>query len=357
MSHTPHNPLAHPVEPHEPQPSALEAFLDKHFKSIIWICAAAVLASGAWQFIKYRTHVAAEEAANAATAAKTVEDCDIVVQKYKGSVAAGNALLTKAKLLWEQNKKDTAVAALREFVANYGDHPFKVQGLIALASRLESLGGKDVAEAKTLFEKVVNEHKDSESAGLAQLRLADILWSEGKEAEAKAIYDEMPRKFIGQFADRVTERTEWLAASLPTKEVDAPKVPDALKAPSTPATPAGTAPAINLTPGKNGSPIGLSQPFEVKAQPSGKPAVKVNAAPATPGAAPIKIEPKPATPPPAPNATTPAAPAPATSAPATATPAATAPPAPAPAAPPASAPKPAPAPAPDAAKPATPGAK
>jgi predicted negative regulator of RcsB-dependent stress response len=161
MSHTPHNPLAHPVEPHEPQPSALEAFLDKHFKSIIWICAAAVVASGAWQFIKYRTHVAAEEAAAAATGAKTVEDCDIVVQKYKGSVAAGNALLTKAKLLWEQNKKDTAVAALREFVASYGDHPFKVQGLIALASRLESLGGKDAAEAKTLFEKVVNEHKDS----------------------------------------------------------------------------------------------------------------------------------------------------------------------------------------------------
>ncbi|MBL9142905.1 MAG: tetratricopeptide repeat protein [Verrucomicrobiaceae bacterium] len=282
MSHPPHNPLApHSHTPEgaelQPQVSALEAFLDKHFRTILYACVAAVVGTGIFQLVKYRSHLAATEAAAAATAAKTVDDCDIVIQKYKGSVAAGNALLTKAKLLWDQNKKDPAVAALREFTSNYSDHPFIVQGLLALGSRLESMGGKDAAEAKTVFETIVSKHKDSEVAGLAQLRIADLLWSEGKEAEAKAIYDELPRKFIGQFGDRVQERVDWLAAALPTKEVEGPKIPDALKAPA-PAP--GAAPAINITPGKDGSPFGaMSKPFEVKAQPAPAPAATATPAP------------------------------------------------------------------------------
>jgi predicted negative regulator of RcsB-dependent stress response len=269
MSHPPHNPLAphsHEAGEHQPYVSALEAFLDRHFRTILYACVAAILGTGVYQLVKHRNRTAAIEAAAAATGAKTVDDCDIVIQKYKGSTAAGNALLTKAKLLWDQNKKDPAVAALREFVTNYSDHPFIVQGMLALGSRLESMGGKDVAEAKTIFESIVSKHKDSEVAGLAQIRIADILWSEGKEAEAKAIYDELPRKFIGQFGDRVQDRLDWLAAALPTKEVEGPKIPDALKAP---ATAPGAAPAINLTPGKDGSPLGtISKPFEVKAQPA-----------------------------------------------------------------------------------------
>ncbi len=304
MSHPPHNPLAsHAHTPEgaelQPQVSALEAFLDKHFRTILYACIAAVVGTGVFQLVKYRNHLAATEAAAAATAAKTVDDCDIVIQKYKGSVAAGNALLTKAKLLWDQNKKDPAVAALREFTSNYGDHPFIVQGLVALGSRLESMGGKDVAEAKTVFETIVSKHKDSEIAGLAQLRIADLLWSEGKEAEAKAIYDELPRKFIGQFGDRVQERVDWLAAALPTKEVEGPKIPDALKAPG--AAP-GAAPAINLTPGKDGGPLGtISKPFEVKAQPSAP--MPAASGTATPGAA--KAPDVKATVPPAPKPPTP----------------------------------------------------
>lgn len=301
MSHPPHNPLApHAHTPEgaelQPQISALEAFLDKHFRTILYACVAAVVGTGISQLVKYRSHLAATEAAAAATAAKTVDDCDIVIQKYKGSVAAGNALLTKAKLLWDQNKKDPAVAALREFTSNYSDHPFIVQGLLALGSRLESMGGKDVAEAKTVFETIVSKHKDSEVAGLAQLRIADLLWSEGKEAEAKAIYDELPRKFIGQFGDRVQERVDWLAAALPTKEVEGPKIPDALKAPAP-----GAAPAINISPGKDGSPFGaMSKPFEVKAQPAPAPAAATTPAPSAAKGPDVK-----ATVPPAPKPPTP----------------------------------------------------
>jgi predicted negative regulator of RcsB-dependent stress response len=317
--------------PPAPQVSALEAYLDKNFRKIVYACIAAIAVSAIYGILKYRSHQAAVEAAAAATAAKTVDDCDIVIQKYKGSVAAGNALLTKAKLLWDQNKKDSAVATLRDFVGNYTDHPFLVQGQLALGTRLEAMGTKEAAEAKTIYEKIVNDHKDSEVAGLAQIRIADLLWSEGKEDEAKKIYDELPRKFIGQFTERVSERTEWIGAALPTKEVEGPKVPDALKAP---ATAPNAAPAINLTPGKNGTPLGTSAPFEVKAQPAGaasnpKPNIKLGAPPVAPsGPQNLKVEAKPLTP-----SAAPVAPKPADAKPATPPSAATSAPVPVPAAP------------------------
>lgn len=317
--------------------SKFEDYLDANFRKLVYLCIALILGTAAFFFLKYRSQVAAEEAAMAATAVMNVEDCDIVLQKYKGTVAAGNALLSKSKLLWDQNKKDKAVEALRDFTTSYKDHPFYVQALLSLGSRLEALGTKEAAEAKTIFEKIVSEHKNSEVAGLAQIRIADLLWSEGKEDDARKIYDELPRKFIGQFVDRVTERTEWINSTLPTKEVEGPKVPDALKAPAT--APGGAnAPAINLTPGKNGSPFGTSKPFEVKAQPApagtpgtlgapikvGQPKIenqpKVKIAPPQPVVVPANPAPAPAAAPkpaaPAPTATsapvpTPSAPAPA----------------------------------------------
>ena len=350
------SPLSVPVAPKE---SALEAFLDRHFRTVVYVCVGLIAASAIYGIMRYRSHQSSKEAAEAATAAKTTDDCDIVIQKYKGTTAAGNASLTKAKLLWEQNKKDQAVTTLRDFVANDTGHPFYVQGLLSLATRLESLGGNDAKEAQTLYEKIVSEHKTSEVAGLAQLRIADILWNSGKEAEAKKIYDELPRQFIGQYPDMVEERLKWLGSALPTKEVDGPKPPpDSIKAP----TPNG-APPINLKSGINGA----SLPFEIKPGPAAKlpenatppvpapvvtppvpaaemkltpppaPTLKVEPAPATPAPAP-KIEP--ATPPAAssPPVTVPAAPAP-TPAPAAPAPAA---PAPVPTAP---APVPTPAPA------------
>ena len=258
---------------------------------------------GVYGLVQYKGKQAALEAALASTQAKNIIDCDQVIEKYKGSVAGGNALLTKAKLEWADNKKDSAVKTLRDFKAGYSSHPFYLQGVIALASRLESLGGNDAKEAQGLYEDIVKNHKDSELAGLAELRLGDLLWAAGKEDEAKKIYEELPRKFPGQFFDEGEKRRTWIAAGLPTKEVDAPKVPDALKAPA-PAAGGANAPAINLTPGKSGVPA-TSAPFEVKMNPpaaggaAAQPQLKIEPAPSklvapgnNAGQPQIKLEPK-----------------------------------------------------------------
>lgn len=252
----------------ELQPATpLEEFLDKNFKTIAYAVLGLIAAGAIYGIVNYRSKQAALVAAQEATAAKTVEDCSLVASKYKGTVAGGNALLNKARLQWQANNKDQAVATLREFKANYSSHPFYQQGVLALASRLEAMGGNNVKEAKALFEEIAK-NKDSDLAGLAQIRIADILWNEGKQDDARKIYEELPRKFGGQFFEENQKRLDWIAAGLPTTEVDPPKVPDALKPPAAGATPPapGSAPAINLTPGKSGVPA-TSAPFEVKMTP------------------------------------------------------------------------------------------
>ena len=234
-------PVSAPVSqpPAAPEHPALDAFLDKHFRQIAIAFGVLVVLAAAYGAFRYHNLQEAEAAAVLATQAKTVDDCDIVVQKYPGTAAAGDATLTKAKLLWDQNKKDTSVATLRDFVAKYPDHPFHAQGLISLGSRLEAQGGAaQLAEAKKAYETVVADPGKSGLGGFAQLRLADMLWNEGKQDEAKKAYEALPPKLTGSpFFDMNEERLKWLAAGLPTKEVDPPKPPpDSLKA-ATPATP------------------------------------------------------------------------------------------------------------------------
>ena len=277
------SPAAPVTVPEAPQSSSFEAFLEKNFRNICYAVLAIMVGVAVYSILRYRNHQAELEAATAAMAAKTVEDFDIVIQKYKGSAAAGNAVLMKARQLWEQNKKDSAVGSLRDFVANYKSHPFYVQGLLALATRLEAMGANEAKEADGLFEQIVRDHKDSEVAGLAQLRVADRLWAQGKQDEAKKLYEELPRLFPGQFFDENQKRLDWIAAALPTKETPAPKVPEALKAPTpgAPGAPAA-APGTNLVPPINLKSGGTALPIEIKpgATTSTKPEVKVTPPPA-----------------------------------------------------------------------------
>lgn len=336
------------TEPVAPTLSATEMWLEKNFKKVLILCGAAIVAAAIYGVIRYRTEAVAREAALAFTAADTTEGFDAVVSQFPGSVAAGNALLAKAELLWEKNQKDSSTDALKKFLADYRSHPLTADTKLALASRLEAMGDK--AEAKKLFEELISQHAESPLAPLAEIRLGDLLWDEGKLDEAKAIYSALPSKYPGTnqpFFDQSQDRLKWIGAALPTKEVDAPKPPPAPEAPpAAAATKPGTVtlPPINLGAGQN--PQGMS----VTVTPEGgvvTPPVKVEAAPAP-------AKPAPATPAAeAPKTPAPAKPAPAADAPVKPTPA-TEPspvkPAPATEAVPA---KPAPAPAADApAKPA-----
>lgn len=355
----------------------MERFLEANIKKLVILFVFIAVGAVAYGVMRMAARSKAVAAGEAFAAAKTVEDCDLVVSEYPGSTSAGNALLLKADLLWTQNKKDSSVAALREFTTKFGSHPLLAEGLLALGSKLEATGDK--AGAKAAFDRILSEFPKSDSAAVAQLRIGDQLWAEGKETEAKAAYEAVVTKGDGAdsaFADQSESRLNWIAAKLPTKEVDGPpkpKVDPAAAIPGAPkfnlgsplspvpGLPEGAAPQIQVTPG-----AAMPAP-QIQVTPAPAPKVEVTPvpapAPASPPAVPapapqVEVKPVPApTPVPAPAA----APVPAPAAPVPATPVPEAPkievkPAPAapvPTPPPAPAPVPAPA-QPEAPAPAAP---
>jgi TolA-binding protein len=307
-----------------------EKFLEDNFRKLVWLFAFVVIAIIAYGFIRHQSTLKANEAAEAFTSAKTVEDCDLVISRYAGTNAAANALLLKADLLWEQNKKTTAVEVLKEFTSKHSSHPLFVHTLLGLGTKLDAMG--DRKEAQATFERIVNEFASSEAAPLAQVRLGDLLWADGKQDEAKKAYEELAVKFpdLAEFQTISQNRLGWIAAALPTKEVDPPPAPKVEpKAGDVPAIPG--MPKLNLTPGGGGIGATIAPPATL----TPTPAVTTPAAVPTPAPSPAVPAPAPA-PQPAP---TPAAPAP-TPTPAATAPSAAAPAPPAPVTPPPGAPKP-----------------
>lgn len=223
----------------------MEAFLDQNFRKIVMLAIVAAGAVAVVGLVRYKSNQTAQAAAQQVSSAKTVEDCDLVVQKYPGSVAAGNALLLKADLLWKANKKDSALGVLREFTKGFPKHPFFLGGLMGLASKLESTGEK--AEAKSIYERFNGEFSKSEFAPVAQVRLGDLLWADGKDAEAKKHFEQLPGKYPGELSVSMSQnRIDLIDAGLPTKEVDGPPQP---KKEDKPAGPTATSAPVQITPG------------------------------------------------------------------------------------------------------------
>lgn len=279
-------------------PSASETWMEKNLKPLLVFVCLLILVLAAVGVVKYRTDAVAREAGGAFTAADSVDGFDAVIAKYPGSQAAANALLAKAEMLWEQNQKDSSTAALKTFLETNSKHPLLAQTKLALASRMDGMGEK--AEAKKLYEELMTGFADSEVTPLAAIRLGDLLWSEGKVDEAKAIYETLPSKYPGTnqpFFDQSQERLKWVGAALPTKEVDPPAPPPAPPAPAGAApTPAvGGAPAgVTVPPIQLGGAGATAAPMKVTVGANGvtTPAVEVKPAPAPA----VEVTPKPANP-------------------------------------------------------------
>lgn len=229
--------------------SKAEQFLEQNFKKIVLAIGLVALVLAGIAVSRYFSHQTELEAAQRFTAAKTPEDCDVIVQKYAGTAAAGNALLLKAELLWEAGKKESSVAALQDFIKSQPDHPLLPHALLGLGSKQADLGDKD--NARKTLEGVVRDHAKSEAAAAAQTQLGDMLWAEGKIEEAKKLFTELPRNHPGSpFIEQVEERTKMMSAGLPTKEVDPPPAPpkpaETPAAPGAPLSPVPATPMLNV---------------------------------------------------------------------------------------------------------------
>jgi predicted negative regulator of RcsB-dependent stress response len=307
--------------------TGMEKFMEDNIRKIVWLFIIAVVALCAFAFIKHQNTLKAHEAAETFTGAKTVEDCDLVISRYPGTNAAANALLLKADLLWDQNKKSSAVEALKEFTTKDAKHPLAVFVMLGLGSKLDAMG--ESKEAQAVFERITNEFATSEAAPLAQVRLGDLLWAQGKTDEAKKVYEDLAVKFpdLPEFQTLSQNRLGWIAATLPTKEVDPPPAPKVEPKPAAaviPGMPNIKLNAVNSGIGATIAPPGAPVPVTVPAPgtlapaPSKPapfaaptpPAVPAPAAPPLPAASAPVTTPAapPTTPAPAPAATPPATP-------------------------------------------------
>lgn len=131
------------------------------------------------------------QAANLAfTAAQTIDDYNLVIDDHGGTVAAGNAYLAKAQAMIDAGRSDEAHQVLRKFIELYEDHPRHAQAFLALGTLLEASGNPEGAAGR--YRELVTLHSGSELVPYAKIRIADLRWSEGKDDEARILYEEIP---------------------------------------------------------------------------------------------------------------------------------------------------------------------
>lgn len=219
-------PAAQPPPPTATVESRIEKFLEENFKKIMiaLLLVAALLA--AWFASRHFTARRNLEAAEKFAAAAGVEDCDVVIQKYPGTAAAGNALLQKADLLWQQGKKQSSIDTLQEFIKNHPSNNLRPAAVIGLGTKQAAIGDKEAARAT--FDGFLKTFPQSELAPAAEIQLGDLLWQEGKDDEAKKIWDSLLQKYPGKmamFTQALDERLQLMGSGLPQKEVDGPPPP------------------------------------------------------------------------------------------------------------------------------------
>jgi len=215
------------------QPSKTEQFLELHFKKIVLFLLLVVLAVVAWGAMRYLHNQKEREAGQLFTAAKSVEDFDIVVQRFPDTAAAGNALLLKAQALATEGKKESAIEVLQEFLSKHSGHELTPTAKLALATQQAAIGKKE--EARAGLEALMKESPNSEIAPAVQLQLGDLLWAEGKVDEAKALYEGLPQAFPGKmttFNEDLDRRLELMKANPPMEEIEAPKAAAPAPAPT-----------------------------------------------------------------------------------------------------------------------------
>ena len=208
-----------------------EEFIRNHWKTLTAVIGGALLLVIAVVVVRGYQQRHAELAAEAFTSAQTVEEFEAVVRNFPDTVAAGNALLLKSELLWEQGERQRAVDTLEQYLREFPNHPLRPQTSISLGSRLEAMDRPSAAEGH--YRHVIEGHADTPYAPMAQLRLAEVQLASGNIEAGRSLLEQMPSTFPlygPSFLPLAEERIRQLDAGLPRDPVpmppDAPVEPD-----------------------------------------------------------------------------------------------------------------------------------
>lgn len=195
-----------PQQPLPPQPAGFdsELFWDENKKTILASVALLVIALVCYGIYETTTKNKRAAASTMLAQAAKPEDYKALIEKYAGTVAAGDAHLLLAKQQRDEKKFDDAAATLRAFTDKYPEHPLIDAGWLSLAET-QALQGKPDDAVKT-YQTVAAKYPTSYSAPLATLAQASLLKTQGKPEDAKHLYENFLAQYPGSTFTQETMR-------------------------------------------------------------------------------------------------------------------------------------------------------
>jgi len=245
--------MASPSNASEPESSEEEEIIEAGFDPLLFwdqyrqviLLAGGVILLGLVGFGIYEyNHSQRIAAAGAALAqASSEDDYRQIVDKYAGTVAAGDASLMLASELRHDKKYDEAIEILQTFLDKYPAHPLVSGAELSIGETLEAQGKTDDAIAK--YQEVAAKYSDTYSAPIAVIAQANILKAQGKIEDAQRLYE----NFRAQFPDSVFTQEAMMEmrllrpapGSAPSANSEIPSLLNA--APAASASPAASTPA------------------------------------------------------------------------------------------------------------------
>jgi TolA-binding protein len=179
-----------------------EVFWVLHGKKIVIASVAALLvliAFGAyigWQALQ------SAQAEAAYGLAANVEGWQKVIDRFPGSIAAGNSLLRIAAQQSNEGHYPDADKTYQRFVHEYPKHPFAVNGWMGLATNAEAANKPD--EAIKYYAEIAGKYGTTYLAPMALLSQARLTEGNGQLKEARQLYElvvqRYPQSVIAQIA-------------------------------------------------------------------------------------------------------------------------------------------------------------
>lgn len=224
-------------------PSAFEQFLDRNQKNLVILTI--LMALGVAGFVIYQGFATARERSAGADlcAAKEAAELEKLIQKYPTSAASGTAHVQLAERQWTDGQRDKAIETLQKFGGEQPKHPARFAAKASLASKLRTQG--KTAEATAIYQDLSDEPEAGYLQPYALIALGDIAKAADKIDEAEQHYQKAKTVLSpSAFTTAADERIARLRVKLPTEIAPPPPAP----APATPGAPNAPAPGA---PGAN----------------------------------------------------------------------------------------------------------
>jgi TolA-binding protein len=164
-----------------------DLFWQAHWKKFVWGLIgviALILAVGAWKLWTATTLSSAEALYSTATGADAWRE---VVQKYPGTVPAGNAQVRLAESLQSAGDLPGAATELETFLASQPEHPLAGAAWLTLGELRQIQGNND--GALEAYRTASSRYKTSYAAPLALVAEANLLKAQGSLGEARAVLE------------------------------------------------------------------------------------------------------------------------------------------------------------------------